>query len=196
LVRAITHFVEQWRDDQQGKTEEHGENPVPMPPRVPLEVMQDWALISPVSCSLSSVAVELLGSGSDRFSPGEGASGGHESRAVRCVTVKKQDRKFVLQFEIFCPYLSDHSLLILRVHLLQIQIYCSKKMDFMSFKHEAKDSSSSLCVQISSEAHPASYPGVTVFFPGSKARLERDSDYSPPLVPTSRMSRSYSSSPP
>jgi hypothetical protein len=33
-------------------------------------------------------------------------------------------------------------------------------------------------------------------FPGGKARLEHDADHSPHLVPKSRMSRSYTSSPP
>jgi hypothetical protein len=41
---------------------------------------------------------------------------------------------------------------------------------------EAKDFSSSLCVQTSSEAHPASYPKGT----GGKARPRRDADHSPP----------------
>jgi hypothetical protein len=33
-------------------------------------------------------------------------------------------------------------------------------------------------------------------FPGAKARPEREADHSPHLVPRSRMSRSYTSSPP
>jgi hypothetical protein len=46
---------------------------------------------------------------------------------------------------------------------------------------EAKDFSSSLCVQTGSEAHPASCPVVTVGpFPGAKARPGRDADHSPP----------------
>jgi hypothetical protein len=61
---------------------------------------------------------------------------------------------------------------------------------------EAKDFSSSLCVQTSSEAHPASYPWVAGSFTGGKARPERDADNSPHLVPRSRMSMSYGSSPP
>jgi hypothetical protein len=56
--------------------------------------------------------------------------------------------------------------------------------------------SSSLCVQISSEAHPASYPmGIGGPFPGSKARPGRDADHTPPSSARSRM-RSYSLSPP
>jgi hypothetical protein len=61
----------------------------------------------------------------------------------------------------------------------------------------AKDFSSSLCVQTGSGAHPASYKmGTGGPFPGGKARLRRDADHSPHLVPRSRMSRSYTSSPP
>jgi hypothetical protein len=46
---------------------------------------------------------------------------------------------------------------------------------------EAKKFSSSLCVQTSSEAHPASYPMSTVGpFPGGKVRLGRDADHSLP----------------
>jgi hypothetical protein len=40
---------------------------------------------------------------------------------------------------------------------------------------EAKDFSSSLCVQTRSEAHPDSGP-----FPGAKARPGRDTEHSPP----------------
>jgi hypothetical protein len=44
-----------------------------------------------------------------------------------------------------------------------------------------KDFSSSLCVQTSSEAHPASYPmGTRGPFPRGKERLGHDADYSPP----------------
>jgi hypothetical protein len=61
---------------------------------------------------------------------------------------------------------------------------------------EAEDFSSSLCVQSGSEAHPASYPMSTGGpFPRGKARPGRDADHSPHLVPTSRMSRRYISSP-
>jgi hypothetical protein len=62
---------------------------------------------------------------------------------------------------------------------------------------EAKDFSSSLCVQTGSGAHPASCPMSTMGpFPGGKAQPGRDADHSPHKVPTSRMSRSYTSSPP
>jgi hypothetical protein len=45
----------------------------------------------------------------------------------------------------------------------------------------AKDFSSSLCVQIGSETHPASCTmGTGGPFPGAKARLWRDADHSPP----------------
>jgi hypothetical protein len=46
---------------------------------------------------------------------------------------------------------------------------------------EAKDFSSSLCVQTGSEAHPASCPmGTGGPFPGGKARPGRDADHLPP----------------
>jgi hypothetical protein len=57
---------------------------------------------------------------------------------------------------------------------------------------EAKDFSSNLCVQTGSGAHPASCTIGT----GGKARPGRNADLSPHLVPRSRMSRSYTSSPP
>jgi hypothetical protein len=60
------------------------------------------------------------------------------------------------------------------------------------FPAGAKDFSSSLCVQTGSGAHPASCTMGT----GGKARPGRDADHSPPLVPRSWMSRSYTSSPP
>jgi hypothetical protein len=51
--------------------------------------------------------------------------------------------------------------------------------------------------QTGSEAHPASCPvGTGGPFSGGKARPERDADDSPHIVPRSRMSRSYASSPP
>jgi hypothetical protein len=60
-----------------------------------------------------------------------------------------------------------------------------------------KDFSSSLCVQTGSGAHPASCTmGTGVLSPGVKARPGRDADHSPHLLPRSRMSRSYTSSPP
>jgi hypothetical protein len=61
---------------------------------------------------------------------------------------------------------------------------------------EAKDFSSSLCVQTSSEVHPASYAmGTGGPFPVDKAQPGRDADLSPNPVPRSRISRSYTSSP-
>jgi hypothetical protein len=46
---------------------------------------------------------------------------------------------------------------------------------------EAKDFSSSLCVQTGSEAHPASCTmGTGGPFPGGKAQPGRDADHSPP----------------
>jgi hypothetical protein len=53
---------------------------------------------------------------------------------------------------------------------------------------EAKGLFSSLCVQKSSEAHPASNPvGNGDSFPGRKTRPERDADHSPHLVPWSKI---------
>jgi hypothetical protein len=61
----------------------------------------------------------------------------------------------------------------------------------------AKDFSSNLCVQTGSGAHPTSCTmGTGGPFPGGKARPGRDADHSPHLVPSSWMSRSYTSSPP
>jgi hypothetical protein len=62
---------------------------------------------------------------------------------------------------------------------------------------EAKGFSSILCVQTGSGAHPASYSmDTTGPLPGGKAWPGRDADHSPHLVSRSRMSRSYTSSPP
>jgi hypothetical protein len=61
----------------------------------------------------------------------------------------------------------------------------------------AKDFSSILCVQAGFGAHPASCTmGTEDPFPGGKAQPERNADHSPHLVPRSRMSSSYISSPP
>jgi hypothetical protein len=60
-----------------------------------------------------------------------------------------------------------------------------------------KDFSSSLFVQTSSEAHPASHPmGTGGQFPGAKARPGRDADHSSHLVPRLWMRKNYTSSPP
>jgi hypothetical protein len=49
---------------------------------------------------------------------------------------------------------------------------------------EVKKFLSSLCVQSSSDFHPASYPmGNGGLFTGGKARPGREADYSPHLVP-------------
>jgi hypothetical protein len=62
---------------------------------------------------------------------------------------------------------------------------------------EARDFSFSLCVQTGSGAKPASNAmGAGGPFPGGKALPGRDADDSPHLVPRSRMSSSYTSSPP
>jgi hypothetical protein len=60
----------------------------------------------------------------------------------------------------------------------------------------ANDFSSNLCVQTGSGAHPASCTmGTGGPFPGGKARMGREANHSPHLVPRSRMTRSYTSSP-
>jgi hypothetical protein len=60
----------------------------------------------------------------------------------------------------------------------------------------AKDFSYNLCVQTGSGAHPASYPmGTGVISPGLKRDLGVTLSIHSPLVPRSRMSRSYTSSP-
>jgi hypothetical protein len=51
-------------------------------------------------------------------------------------------------------------------------------------------------VQTGSGAPPSLSNGYRGPFPGGKARLGRDADHSPHLMPRSRMSRSYASSPP
>jgi hypothetical protein len=61
----------------------------------------------------------------------------------------------------------------------------------------AEDFSSSLCVQTSSGAHPASYPmGTGVLSPGVKCGRGVTLTTHPHLVPRLRMSRSYTSSSP
>jgi hypothetical protein len=61
---------------------------------------------------------------------------------------------------------------------------------------EARDFSSSLCVQTGSEAHPVSCTmGTGGPYHGPKARPGRDADHSPHLLPSSWMSRSYTYSP-
>jgi hypothetical protein len=60
-----------------------------------------------------------------------------------------------------------------------------------SIPGRGKEFFSSLCVQISSEAQPASYPKVTA----GKARPGHDADHSRHVVSRSRMNRSYTSSP-
>jgi hypothetical protein len=62
---------------------------------------------------------------------------------------------------------------------------------------EANNFSSSLCVQTSSEAHPASCPMDTgIPFAVGKARTGLDADHSPASGAEVKMSMSYTSSPP
>jgi hypothetical protein len=61
----------------------------------------------------------------------------------------------------------------------------------------AKNLSSSLCAQTGSEVHPVFCPmGTGGPFPGVKAPAGRDADHTPYPVPRSKMSRSYTYSPP
>jgi hypothetical protein len=61
----------------------------------------------------------------------------------------------------------------------------------------AKDFPSNLCVQTGSEAHPASCTmGTGDPFPGTKSGRDVTLTTHPHLVPRSRMSRGYTSSPP
>jgi hypothetical protein len=63
-------------------------------------------------------------------------------------------------------------------------------------RHRRKGFSSGLCVQTASGTHPASCTmGTGNPFSGATARPGRDADHSSHLVPRSRMSRSYTSSP-
>jgi hypothetical protein len=61
---------------------------------------------------------------------------------------------------------------------------------------EAKDFSSALCVQTSSKASLTPIQWLPGSFSGGKSRLELEADHLPHLVPRSRMSRSYNTSPP
>jgi hypothetical protein len=64
------------------------------------------------------------------------------------------------------------------------------------FLAEAKEFSSSLCVQSSTETHPVSYlMGTRGFFPGDKERPGRDANHSPHLVQRAWMSSRLSSLP-
>jgi hypothetical protein len=64
-------------------------------------------------------------------------------------------------------------------------------------RQRRKDFVSNLYAQTGSGAHPASCTmGTGSPFPGGKARPGRDADHSPHLVPRSRISRSYTSTPP
>jgi hypothetical protein len=66
----------------------------------------------------------------------------------------------------------------------------------IEFRPPAEAKGFFLCVQTGSGAHPASCTmGFGGPFPGAKERPGRDADDSPHLVPRSRMSRSYTSSP-
>jgi hypothetical protein len=67
----------------------------------------------------------------------------------------------------------------------------------VQFPAEAKGFSSNLSAQTGSGTHPTSCTvGTRGSFRGGKARPDRDAEYSPHLVPSSCMSRSYRSSPP
>jgi hypothetical protein len=70
-----------------------------------------------------------------------------------------------------------------RSRVSSVSIVSDYGLDDRAFgvRSPADDFSSSLCVQTGSGAHPASCSmGTGGLFPGSKARLGRDSDHSPP----------------
>jgi hypothetical protein len=81
-----------------------------------------------------------------------------------------------------------------------VSIVSSYRLDDRAFgigsPAEAKEFSSSLCVQISSVAHPTFYPMGTGSFPAKKHGWGVMLTTHSHLVPRSRMSRSYTSSPP
>jgi hypothetical protein len=72
-----------------------------------------------------------------------------------------------------------------------------RAIEFRSPAEEKRFFCNLCCVQTSSKAHPASCAmGNMGPFLGAKAQPGSDTDHSPHLVPRSRMSRSYFSSPP
>jgi hypothetical protein len=81
-------------------------------------------------------------------------------------------------------------------HIFTVWMRTGRPGDPGSIPGRGKVFSSSLCVQTSSEAHPASYAmGTGGPFPRGKGRPEGYADHSPP--PSAEvMSRSYTSSPP
>jgi hypothetical protein len=82
--------------------------------------------------------------------------------------------------------------------LTELSIMSDYRLDDRgSIPDRGKDFTSSLCVQTSSWIPPSLLNnGYRGSFPGGKVRSGRDADHSPYLVSRSRMSRSYTSSPP
>jgi hypothetical protein len=79
--------------------------------------------------------------------------------------------------------------------ILQISLFYVHYISRFDARKRRNNFSSSLCVQIGSGVHPASYTmGTGGPFPGGKVRPGRDADHSPHLVPWSRMGRNYTSS--
>jgi hypothetical protein len=82
-------------------------------------------------------------------------------------------------------------------YLSQYSVWLRAGRSGFDSRQRQKDFSTSLSVETGSRAHPDSCTMDTWgSFPGAKARPGRDADDSPHLVSTSRMSRSYTSSPP
>jgi hypothetical protein len=97
-------------------------------------------------------------------------------------------------FALFFNYLEEVKELNSSVSIVSGYRLDDQTIEFRS-PAEAKDFSSSLCVQTGSGANPASCTvGTGGPLPRDKVQLGRGAD--PHLVPRSRMSRSYTSSPP
>jgi hypothetical protein len=115
-----------------------------------------------------------------------------EIRNLRAVIPQRQFNLFVIMYNV--QYVSM-SRVAQSVQCLATG-WTTDRSRFDSWQRR-KDFSCSLCVQTGSGAHPAFCTmGTGGPFPGAKARPGRDADHSPHLVPRSRMSRSYISSPP
>jgi hypothetical protein len=73
-----------------------------------------------------------------------------------------------------------------RFHFSSVSMVCDYRLDeretVVRSPAEAKNFSSSLCVQTSYEAHPASYPMGNVVLSRGKSRPGRNADHSPPSI--------------
>jgi hypothetical protein len=108
--------------------------------------------------------------------------------------LKLQNYSIILPNENSCINFNNNNLYGLQRY--DTALWTGRQGDRVRSPAEAKDSSSSLCVQTASGAHAASYPmGTWGPYPRGKARPGRDADHSPHLVPRSRKSISFTSSP-